>query len=329
MMTTSLPEPELLEVVPWHYGFAHSWAMAWLIENAGTRDRLLDLLVPGGTAPWQLEGRVRREHRVNGARADLAFEVVDSVGRTVEVALETKVADPIKQTQLERYRDAGRHVVLYVPGVTGMLFAPNGPVAGETWVTGRQLADALEGVELPWIVGSYVRAVADEAGRMDRARAFARRERDMPAEDDARFPAADLVDAAWVAEAAWALIAAGATGIRVRSEANDRGLYWEGSRCEVPGANGVDLYLDVIADVRTHRRAIALKVGGGQQADRWGCLERAVAARPPSTEWVPCRKRRSQTQMLWKLNATDLSAAEVVQPTLAAAQFIVTLAENG
>ena len=57
--------------------------------------------------------------------------------------------DPISEMQLAAYVAADLSPVLYVPGLTGLMFAPNGPLIGERWVTGLDAADAVEGIELP------------------------------------------------------------------------------------------------------------------------------------------------------------------------------------
>jgi hypothetical protein len=118
--------PALLDVVPWPYGYAHSWALAWLINNDESRDRMLALLGANGRPPWTLSLSAR-EHAVAGARADLALEAVDSAGQEVAIAVETKVGDPIRPEQLLTYAAEGFQPVLFVPGLTGLLFAPNGP----------------------------------------------------------------------------------------------------------------------------------------------------------------------------------------------------------
>jgi hypothetical protein len=318
--------PALLDVVPWSHGYAHSWALAWLIENGASRDRVLALLDPDGSPPWMLSDSVKREHKVAGARTDLAVWAKDGTGREVAIAVETKVADPIKPAQLACYRDAGYHAVLYVPGLTGLLYEPNGPVAGERWVTGKDVARAVEGAELPWIISSYVEAVAAEARRMDDARAFSRDELDdFSHEGQAQYD--DLMDAAWIVEVIAAMRAAGADDITVRTEANDRGLYWGGSWRQVAVGNGADLYVDVIADLRTHACAVAVKVGSGDQEGRWACYDAAIAAGSPSSApWRYSRRRSGNTGTVWKLDASEMNAHETARHVIAAGDFIARLA---
>jgi hypothetical protein len=319
--------PALLEVVPWNHGYAHSWALAWLLEHDAARDAVLGVLLPDGAAPWTLEGPVRREHFVPGARADLAFDAMDSSGRTMAVAVETKVADPIKPAQLERYCDEGFEVVLLVPGLTGLLFAPNAPIVCEWWITGAQIASAVEDIELPPIIRTYLDAVETEAARMDDALAMARGERD-DFDRDGRADYDALADAAWIVEVVAALRANGADEpIIVRSEANDRGLFWKGAGRRLPGGNGAGLYIDVIADLRTHRCAVAVKVADGDQEGRWACLDAAVRAGPPSTgAWKPARRRTGKTQTVWKLDVSECAAPETARHALAAKAFIASLA---
>jgi hypothetical protein len=321
--------PALLDVVPWNYGYAHSWSLAWLIDYDATSDRILGLLDPDGSPPWVLTAPVQREHKVAGARADLAVWARDSTGRDVSIVVETKAADPIKPAQLERYREAGYQTVLYVPGLTGLLYGANGPVAGERWVTGHDLVACVEGVQLPWIISSYVEAVAAEARRMDDARACARGELD-DFTRDGRAHSDDVADAAWIVEVVATMKAGHADDIKVRTEANDRGLYWAGSRRELSVGNGAGLYLDVIADLRTHKCAIALKVMGGDQAGRLASYEVTIDAGPPSdARWRHARRPSRNSGTVWKLDADDMTATEAAEHTLSAGQFIASLASDG
>lgn len=90
-----------------------------------------------------------------------------------------------------------------------------------------------------------------ESDRMEMACAAARGEvDDFPHEGHAAYD--DLADAAWVAEVARALESAGADDVHVRAEANDRGIFWAGAWRDMPEGNGAGIYIDVIADVRTH-----------------------------------------------------------------------------
>jgi hypothetical protein len=327
-VTRSDATPALLDVVPWNYGYAHSWALAWLIENDRSRSSVLALLTPYTSPPWTLAEPVAREHRVPGARADLAVRATDGRGRTVSIAIETKVADRIKPAQLAFYRDEGYETVLYVPGLTGLLYAPNGPIAGERWINGHDLVRAAGAIELPWIISSYIKAVAAEASRMDDARAFARGELDDFAYDG-RAPYEDLMDAAWLVEVVSAMRADGADDIRIRTEANDRGLYWGGSWCDLAAGNGAGLYVDVIAELRTHACAVALKVTGGDQAGRRACYDTTIAAGPPSdADWRASRPPSRSSGRIWTLDAGEMPAEEAARHTLAAGDFIARVA-NG
>lgn len=324
----SIATPELLEVVPWNYGYAHSWALAWLIENEPSRDRVLTLLAPGGLPPWTLNEAVRREYALSGARADLALWATDSAGIDVAIAVETKIADPIKPAQLAFYRDKGYQAVLYVPGLTGLLYAPNGPVAGERWIAGRDLAMAVDGIELPWIVSSYIKAIAAEAKRMDDACAFNRGELEDFA-NEGQTPYEDLMVAAWIVEIVAAMRASGAEEISIRTEAHDRGLFWGGSWCDLRIGNGAGLYLEVTVAVRTPQCSVALKVSGGDQEGRSACYTAAVAAGPPSdASWRRNRRPSRSSGSIWTLDASEMTADETARHTLAAGDFISSIADG-
>ncbi|MGZ6693887.1 MAG: hypothetical protein ACXVHQ_41720, partial [Solirubrobacteraceae bacterium] len=93
----------LLDVVPWAYGFSHSWALRSLLLDPVDAEALLAKLPRIGTPPLQIEGDVIRESRLTGTRADLRFDVLDAEATPIPVAVETKVNDPYRVDQIERY----------------------------------------------------------------------------------------------------------------------------------------------------------------------------------------------------------------------------------
>jgi hypothetical protein len=317
--------PALLDVVPWNYGFAHSWALAWLAESSSSRDAVLGLLAPGSAGPYHVE-RVDREVRLAGARADLAVHARDANGTPVRVAVETKVADGIRADQLEAYRQEGHDPVLFLPGLTGLLFSPNLPVAKENSVNGAELADALDGIDLPHIVATYVHSVRAEATRMTDARAVARGELDKFARDGFA-PAKDVADAAWIVEVFQALRARDARDMRVRAERNDRGLFWAGAHTVPAGVTeDAGMWIDVIAEIRTTRRAVAIKTGG-EVAGRAACYDRATAAGIPGAAWSHGRRAVNfKTFTVCKFDASSLDAVETAKQALAARAFLHSLA---
>ena len=314
-------EPELLDVVPWNYGFAHAWALRWLVTNQMTRQQMLNLLTGDTPGTWELTAAVAHEHRVRGARADLAVWAARPDGQELKIAVEVKVNDPINARQLAAYQADKFTPVLYVPGLTGMMYAPNGLTeAAERWVTGSELADAVGDVELPRLIGSYVAAVAAEGRRMELARAFSRDEvDDFPVDGQARYE--DVMDAGWVAEVALALRRRGATDVIIRPQANDRGLYWRGSQRTTP--DGADVYVDVVADLRTHYCSVALKVKGRDTEARLAAYRQVLDAGPPSDEaWTKGRRPSARSGRVWTLNASELNADEAAQRALTAAALI-------
>jgi hypothetical protein len=319
-------EPQLLDVVPWTYGFAHTWAVRWLIDHHDTRGWMLNLLTGRDDSRWDLMELVAYEHRVNGARADLAAWALGADGEKVQLAVETKVNDPISKSQLAAYSSAGFTPVLYLPGLTGLLYGPNGPVAGERWVNGLDLARALKTAKLPQIISSYVDAVREEGKRMELARAFCRDEvDDFPAAGQA--PYNDVMDAAWIAEVALSLRRHGAQDIIVRPQSNDRGLWWKGSERTLKG--GAEIYIDVVADLRTHFCSVALKVKGGDPGARLAAYDEVRAAGPPSPQgWKPGRRPSRQSGRVWSLDASELNADEAAQLAIGAGVFIDRVARG-
>jgi hypothetical protein len=111
--------PGLLEIVPWSYGFAHSWAVKWLLEEP--RAAACVVAAAGGvsTNAAVRVSNVEAEYRMSGARADLAFDLTYEDDSQRHVAFETKVNDPLKAVQLDRYVEAGLTPLLFLPGSTG------------------------------------------------------------------------------------------------------------------------------------------------------------------------------------------------------------------
>jgi len=96
-------DPELLDVVPWSHGYAHSWVLRWLIGHEPSRTPILNLLAGIDGGPWALTRPVAREFSVRRARADLAAWATGRDGETVAIAVEVKVNDPISEMQLAAY----------------------------------------------------------------------------------------------------------------------------------------------------------------------------------------------------------------------------------
>jgi hypothetical protein len=322
-------DPELLDVVPWSHGYAHSWVLRWLIGHEPSRTPILNLLAGFDGGPWALTRPVAREFSVRRARADLAAWATGRDGEPVAIAVEVKVNDPISEMQLAAYVAADLSPVLYVPGLTGLMFAPNGPLIGERWVTGLDVAGAVDGIELPPMIGSYVDAVRSEGCRMELAKAFSRNEVDnFPEDGQAGYD--DVMDCGWVAEVALALRRLGASDVIIRPERNDRGVFWKGCQRVLPG--GAEVYIDVVADRRSHHCSIAIKVKGGDHDARVAAWERVLDAGPPpppessADEWVRGRRPSANSGRIWSLNASESDAATAAADTLSAGAFIARAA---
>lgn len=333
-------EPELLEVVPWNYGFAHSWALRWLLERADLADRVMGA-VGGmdGQRAWSLKGTVEHEKPLRPARADLAFTLIDAKGSEQKIAVETKVNDPLRPEQLRAYVEMGYQPVVYLPGLTG-LAAEAIPERDEARLKGAELARALEGTPLPSFIESYVRAVREEAERMADALVAARKGVSRPLADGQGDDHA-IQDVAWLVAVRESLAklqskpeADERVGeeVSLRFERNDRGLFWAGSWTNV--GNGAGLYLDVLADIRKLSRTIRLKAGLHSGGDR-ETLERAFHIarrnRPPDAHraWEPSARRFAGGSVtVWKLDATQQGAVEAGRAASAAARWIKDVAET-
>jgi hypothetical protein len=217
-------DPSLLEVVPWTYGFAHSWALGALIVDPRTAATVLGCF---GLPEAELASDVQRERWLNPARADLAFSVRDKRNRIHQIAVETKVNDPFHASQVQAYRDQGYLPALFLPGLTGVLLDPTPPTAaGEVRITGGDLLAALDTVDVGFgpLLKGYLDVLRAEGDRIEHALRAAREGTPVDV-GEGESPAHDLVNVAWLAEVYRALPAGGRA---VHSEpwvgAGDEGL---------------------------------------------------------------------------------------------------------
>jgi hypothetical protein len=321
-------EVGLLDVVPWTHGYAHSWAIAWMLGNDATRDAVLDTFLADGAAPWKLQGSVEREYKVGRHRADLRIKAIDAQRRPRTMLLETKVNDDLKEAQIEAYCDSGADVVIYGPGLTGMLHSDADPIGCEKWVTGGELVAALEGIELPALLQSYVDEVQVQAQRMNLARECVRGEvEDFPRDPGITNVTGEDVEAvAWVAEVGRLLRAKGGQEVIARNTPHDYGVFWEGSWREPGDFNGAGLYVDVVAAHGGWEYVITVKAGGGTSEDRVRMVE--SLSEPPGTDWIHGRRSSKENFRVWKLDAGNKSAVEAADEAWEIGQWISSLAEG-
>lgn len=326
--------PGLLDVVPWNYGFAHSWALRWLLGQPLLADRILGA-IPGFDLPRPVivEGDIRTERPLPPARADLAFAVRDADGRSHQVAVETKVGDPFSGSQIEAYALLAHRPILYLPGLTG-LFLRGVPNAGELRLRGEDLASSLDGVVLPRFIQTYVDAVQAEAERMRLALDAERGEfigplpPGMSDEDTLR-------DIAWLVELQSELdrlckesdIPA---DLVMRIVGHDRGIFWSGSWREI-AMDGGGIYIDIAAEIRTHACGVAIKAGADTREGRAAAFDLTSSHGPPTApgEWRHCARRvGSDSVSIWKLNVSTSTAVEAAHAALEARKWMDTIAAD-
>ena len=322
----------LFDVVPWTHGYAHSWALRWiLLKHPAARDALLGLFLPDGVGPWRVEN-LSREFRVRRQRVDLRFEARDAAGRATVVLVETKVNDEVSENQIAAYCSEEAEVIIYGPGLTGLLREGNEPVDCERWVTGRQVTSALADLPFPDLLSSYLKEVAAQADRMDAARRAARGGDDFDRADDVSGVGADDVEAvAWVAEVAAAMRARAAEDLRARNNPHDYGIFWAGSwRATTDGRNTYfedpGIYIDVIAAHGGWEYAIAIKVGGGDVDTRRAIFDEAMAVGEPWDGWRPGRRLSTATFRLWSLEAGEMTAPDAADAAIRASAYLGALA---
>ncbi len=318
----------LFDVVPWKHGYAHSWALRWVVTNhPAARDALLGLFLPDGGPPWSVEG-VTREFRVGRNRADLRFEASDSAGRTTVVLIETKVNDDLSEAQLQTYCREPAQVIVYGPGLTGLLHAESDPIARERWVTGRQVTDALAGLSLPDLILSYLNEVAVQADRMDAVLEAVRGGRDDfdRADDISEVSAGDIEAVAWLAEVAAAMRARGAEYVKGRNTAHDYGVFWAGSWQPMTVGRDHGVYVDIVVGHGGWPYAITVKVGGGELEDRHDTFDAAMDAGAPWEGWRKGRRLSAANFRLWTLDAGELAAPEAADAALRVTHYLQALA---
>jgi hypothetical protein len=161
---------------------------------------------------------------------------------------------------------------------------------------------------------------------MDRARARARGDAaDSPG--DGRSPVADLEDIAWLVETYRALQSVCDDDIdptaRIRIEAHDRGIFFEGSFTYV--AHEAGLWVDVVADVRTHARSVAVKAGEENLAWAWDIAGDVEGG--PGEGWKRSPRRvGGGTATVWRRSLDGASASEAAAAAIDGARFIASLA---
>lgn len=319
-------EVGLLDIVPWTHGYAHSWALRWMLEyDAAARNALLNVFFRDHDGAW-CDARVDLEHRVGRHRADLRIVAMDAAGDTATVLVETKVNDELSEAQLRAYCATGATVVVYAPGLTGLLLGGNARSGGRewSWLTGRQVSDALRDVDLPHLLRTYLDEVVAQADRMDAARAAARGE---PVDEQPQTMACDVsqrdVDAvAWVVEVAARMRASGALNVWTRSTPRDYGVYWPGSRRRFPNFDDAGLYVDVVVSRGGGKRAVTVKAGGGQTNDRVA-LRNAIRDQLPGRGWREGQTAQGNTFRVWTRDARTMTPARAADVAAQARDHIL------
>lgn len=299
-----------------------------LTNDQDARDQLLRLFLPRGTPPWSIDD-VMREFKVGRNRADLRFEASDSTGSETAVLVETKVNDAFNESQIRTYCSTPAEVVIYAPGLTGLLQAENDPIDRERWVTGKQLSDVLsEHDQLPYLLRSYLQEVAVQADRMAAAREAARGGRDFDRTDDITEVSADDIEAvAWVAEAAAAMRALGADDVRARNTAHDYGIFWGGSWRPVPGRRGACVFGEVVAGHGGNEYTLTIKVSDGPVEARHEICNTAIRMGEPAADWKPGRLLSANTFRIWRYNAINMTAPEAATAIIAVDDYLEALVE--
>lgn len=323
--------PALLEIVPWSYGFAHSWAAKWLLEDSRTCDLLIKAAVGARVAAGIQVSNVETEYRLRGARADLAFELKLVDDRRYHVAFETKVNDPLKIEQLESYDAAGLAALLFFPGATGILHRNDQRLADRWRLDGSSLSEALTDVDLPWIISSYLDELRREGTWLQQVIADITAGAPTIGAGDHNTPPRAARAAAWLSTIQGLIQARkdadewGRTST-IRVTANDRGLMWDGAWQAVDDADGrnCELVLEFIAEVHVDRWSLNIKVYGSAARDTLQAVPRAQLAPDSDRNWK--RRRRLGTGTVWSVDLSALPVHEALAEGEAAADWMAAVA---
>lgn len=159
----------LLDLVPWQYGFAHSFALRWLLQQPTLGSSVLAALED---FPLDADGEiscVRVEPKGGRGRADVGFWLTDHDGKRHRVFIEVKVNDHLTPAQMDAYDGTA---VLYAPGLTGLFTATGALTVSGAKLTSQALVSALAPFQsqLPPLMRGYVCAVDSERERLETAR---------------------------------------------------------------------------------------------------------------------------------------------------------------
>ena len=321
-----LDDPSLLDVVPWSYGFAHSWALRQFLREPRTADRLLRRL----KLPRRIED-VTIEKRVGRARADVAVVLRDGRGRLRELAIETKVNDPYREEQMQAYADAKMVPAVFLPGLTGLLIEHVPPaVDGERRITGADVLAATTGVRMGRLLRGYVERLRAETVRMELARRIARGESKRRL-GDGEVDGDQLLAVARLSEVYARLRGSGDEEYppRIRVATHDRGIQLEDSWCDVGGPHS-GLFVEVVAPVRGSTMKVTVKayseVGPKALAHAWDV---AHDAGPPGDGWLGAGRRvAGESATIWTLDVSDGGVQDVTDHARRGAAWIASIADD-
>jgi hypothetical protein len=325
-----LLSPKLLDIVPWNHGYAHTWALRWLLEQPSLVERIL-YAMPGFTVtgPLRVTREVRAEKPLRPSRADLTLSVEDEHGTSHHFAIETKVNDSFRPEQIESYQTLRHQAIVYAPGATG-LFMRGVPSSGELRLSGADLARCLEGVPLPPIIQTYLDVVRAEASRIDAACALERGTSSTPLPPgmtDEKI----LRDSAWLIELKRELEdRSAAEGIEacleLRIIAHDRGIFWSGSWQELVAEHEGGIYIDIFASIRSAARTIAIKAGALTQLGRELTYDLATQAGDLGAMWQRSARRVAHKSVsIWRLDVTNYTLSDTADAAMMARTWMSSL----
>lgn len=238
-----------------------------------------------------------------------------------------------RSNELQRAQQVGDHevhtAVLYAPGLTGLFTATGALTVSGAKLTSQALVSALAPFQsqLPPLMRGYVSAVDSERERLETARCVvhgrASSERVRGPSVNGAPSAADVCDAAWLAEIGGALVRHdGSSKVQPRIDPHNRAMKWDVGGEFASGAKSW-IWIDLIA-TRANKREIRIRANGRLRDDMRRHAD-ATGRMPTDAQWRKGTRTTGRTSTLAVLSLTGTTVDEALTIAKAAADWTAEL----